>query len=304
MSSSNLPPNVGPPAAESLFASDWLEIGRFRCPENHPRWSADNFMHGYEIVFPRVPVEIAPAGAARVVADANSAMCYNAQTVYRRRQIVDRGDDCEWFAIAPDVIRDVLAVRDPRVVERGPELFQRLRAPAPPRVYRDQRLLTMALGRGAAVDSLWVEERTLTLLGELFMADAAELAAPRRHSAAPIAAALEFLGRYYAANVPIARVADAAELSLFHFCRLFRAEVGCTVHRYRVKLRIRAALELLAETDREVAELAVDLGFCDQCHFTNAFRREMQMTPAAFRRACVRGGWRDTRPRRARVTDW
>ncbi|MBA3496775.1 MAG: helix-turn-helix domain-containing protein [Gemmatimonadales bacterium] len=44
----------------------------------------------------------------------------------------------------------------------------------------------------------------------------------------------------------------------------------------------------MAETDTSLAEIALAAGFADQSHFSNLFRREMGVSPSAFRRA-VRG---------------
>jgi AraC family transcriptional regulator len=51
------------------------------------------------------------------------------------------------------------------------------------------------------------------------------------------------------------------------------------------RLRVEAACGQLAEGDRTLAEIAQEAGFCDQSHFHRVFRRQVGMTPAAFRRA-------------------
>jgi AraC-like DNA-binding protein len=59
---------------------------------------------------------------------------------------------------------------------------------------------------------------------------------------------------------PLAALARRLHVSEFHLCRLFRQHTGFTLHRYRVHLRLRLALELLADSEIDVAAIAKDVG--------------------------------------------
>jgi len=67
--------------------------------------------------------------------------------------------------------------------------------------------------------------------------------------------------------------------------RGFRKAYGCSVGAYLRWLRIARAARRLAETDSPLAEIALEAGFADQSHFSNAFRRETGQSPSAFRRS-------------------
>jgi len=69
----------------------------------------------------------------------------------------------------------------------------------------------------------------------------------------------------------------------FALCRMFVRSVGMPLHRYRRRLRLRAALHRLAGGEGDITRLALDLGFSDHSHFTNAFRAEFAVVPSAFR---------------------
>jgi AraC family transcriptional regulator len=45
-----------------------------------------------------------------------------------------------------------------------------------------------------------------------------------------------------------------------------------------------AARRLLSETERPIADIALETGFTDQSHLTRVFRRCLGETPAGFRR--------------------
>jgi AraC family transcriptional regulator len=67
--------------------------------------------------------------------------------------------------------------------------------------------------------------------------------------------------------------------------RGFRRAYGCSVGAYLRGLRIARAARRLADSDGPLAEIALEAGFADQSHFSNAFRRETGASPSAFRRA-------------------
>jgi hypothetical protein len=60
-----------------------------------------------------------------------------------------------------------------------------------------------------------------------------------------------------------------------------------TPHSYRNLLRIERARELLAR-GAAAAEIASDLGFADQAHFSRRFKRVVGLTPSSYARATRR----------------
>jgi AraC family transcriptional regulator len=66
--------------------------------------------------------------------------------------------------------------------------------------------------------------------------------------------------------------------------RLFRAHRNCSPGEYLRQLRIAHAARELARSARSIADIAVEAGFYDQSHFTNAFKRQLGVTPAEYRR--------------------
>ena len=78
-------------------------------------------------------------------------------------------------------------------------------------------------------------------------------------------------------------MADAACCSLFHLARQFRRHTGLSLHGYRQRLRLAAALQHLEDGERDLAGLAHELGYSSQSHFGAAFHREIGVTPARAR---------------------
>jgi AraC-like DNA-binding protein len=88
-------------------------------------------------------------------------------------------------------------------------------------------------------------------------------------------------------NRPIDLDGAAAEagVSPFHFLRLFSRVLGVTPHQYLVRSRLRRAARLLAEDDRDVTDIAYDVGFGDLSNFIRTFHRAAGVSPLKFRQA-------------------
>jgi AraC-like DNA-binding protein len=70
-----------------------------------------------------------------------------------------------------------------------------------------------------------------------------------------------------------------------------RGATGSTPKDYILRLRLNAAKDLLATTDRSVAQIAQAVGYDDPAYFTRLFTRRVGRSPTAFRR--------ETTPRQA-----
>ena len=89
--------------------------------------------------------------------------------------------------------------------------------------------------------------------------------------------------RFFPWDLDLARIADQVDASPYHLCRVFREFTGFAVHQYLRQLRIRHGLESVLETADPLGRIAVDLGFTHHSHFTNAFRRDFEITPSVLR---------------------
>ena len=76
-------------------------------------------------------------------------------------------------------------------------------------------------------------------------------------------------------------------VSVGRFNHLFKERVGVSPYTYYMRLRISNACNLLEETTLPIKEVATLCGYRDPVFFTQAFRKEMKMTPTAYRRATM-----------------
>ena len=83
-----------------------------------------------------------------------------------------------------------------------------------------------------------------------------------------------------------ASMAHFANLSVSRLHALFREEMDASPHAWLLQQRIGRACDLLAASDASLAEIALAAGFSEQSALTRAMRDGMDVTPAAYRRAC------------------
>lgn len=99
--------------------------------------------------------------------------------------------------------------------------------------------------------------------------------------------ALEYINEKLEYDVGLLEIAEAVEMSPYHFARLFKQSTGLAPHQYVIERRIERAKELLANKDLPIVEIAYSLGFASQSHFTATFRKLVAITPKAYRQSLL-----------------
>jgi AraC-like DNA-binding protein len=81
----------------------------------------------------------------------------------------------------------------------------------------------------------------------------------------------------------LANVVEVAGRHPVHLSREFRRHFGKSMSAFIRERRLLWAAELIKRDRMALAEVALQCGFCDQSHFTNAFRKLMGISPAQYR---------------------
>jgi AraC family transcriptional regulator len=148
------------------------------------------------------------------------------------------------------------------------------------RLFREKQ--TSGLGGRLYTEAL-VTELVIHLLREYSSAGARENGNSRDIGYNQLRPALEMIHDDLQANPSLSALADAVRLSPHHFSRVFKRVTGLSPHQYVLSQRIQLAQRLLVETKLSIAEVAHDVGFYDQSHFTYHFKRLVGITPSAIR---------------------
>ena len=93
---------------------------------------------------------------------------------------------------------------------------------------------------------------------------------------------LEFIHAHLDRNLSLAELATIAQISPNYFLTKFKRSTGLTPHQYLIHQRIEMAKRLLTRNDMTIADVAYELGFAHQSHFTRHFKRQIGLTPKQF----------------------
>lgn len=95
--------------------------------------------------------------------------------------------------------------------------------------------------------------------------------------------AIDFIDAHLGDSIGLADIAASAGLSRMHFAAQFRTATGLRPHEYLLRQRIDRAQQLLSKSQTPLAEIALDVGFKAQTHFTTVFARFVGQTPHVWR---------------------
>jgi AraC family transcriptional regulator len=95
--------------------------------------------------------------------------------------------------------------------------------------------------------------------------------------------AARYIDAHYSEPCSLLELAAHADMSPFHFLRVYRRVTGQTPHRHVLTTRLRQAARRLRASRDRIGDIAIDVGFGDLSHFNATFLRHFQVTPSAYR---------------------
>ncbi len=95
----------------------------------------------------------------------------------------------------------------------------------------------------------------------------------------------DYIDAHLSADIQVAELARQVNLSPHHFSMLFKQAMGVSPHQYVLQKRIEEARRQVAAGQLRLSEVALNLGFSDQSHFSRAFRKMTGTTPTRYARA-------------------
>lgn len=255
-------------------------VASWRC-QNPPRATGpEEWASHHEIVLQRSGSYLLHRGHRDLtVADPTVMLLTNPGETFRVSHPDSNGDRCTVFFLRPELVVQML----------GEPAFPVSSVHVSAETYAQHRYLISRLD-GGSDDQLAVEEATLHLLLRIAMEVAEAGGGPRPAVASAktrrdvVQGLKVLLATRFRERLTLREMAASAGLSPYYTSRVFHATAGVSLHRYLVGLRLRAALEQLAQGESNLARLALDLGFSSHSHFTNAFQAEFGCSPSGWRR--------------------
>lgn len=93
---------------------------------------------------------------------------------------------------------------------------------------------------------------------------------------------VDFAHSYMQFNIGLHEMAGLVHLSPYHFGRLFKQTVGKSPYQFILQLKIECAKKLIKQNTGPISEIAYQLNFSDQSHFSNAFRKATGISPRQY----------------------
>lgn len=92
-----------------------------------------------------------------------------------------------------------------------------------------------------------------------------------------------FARNYYQEDISSDEMAEASQLSKYHFSRLFKKETGVTPVQYLTNIRLQKATELLQHTKYTVDEIAQLVGYKNANYLSKVTRKQIGKSPGQIR---------------------
>jgi AraC-like DNA-binding protein len=100
-----------------------------------------------------------------------------------------------------------------------------------------------------------------------------------------VADAVAYMEHHVGNRVRVADVAAAAFVSPSTLAHTFKSQTGMSLVEYVTRMRIDLAMQMLAQTDRSITDVALSSGFHDAAYFCRIFRNATGQTPKGYRRS-------------------
>lgn len=265
-----------------LLQAVGVSVGDYRCDGLDSR--GDEKAHQVEIVFVRSGAFRIESGRGREFADPSRAIVLRSGECFQVTHPGPCSDRSLVIGLSSETVRELGAMRKTKGgVDESP-LPAALTVRCSRSVYLEQRKLAAGLERDT--DPLGASEVAL-MLAEKILAPHERVHDRYVEEDDRVEAVKALLAERFTERQSLAEIGAAVDLSEYRIARLFRASTGSTIHDHRMELRLRAAVERLADGEEDLTALALDLGFFDHSHFTRSFHRRFGLPPSRYRAQAI-----------------
>jgi len=112
----------------------------------------------------------------------------------------------------------------------------------------------------------------------------AEVFARKKKDIGRLRPLFQFMDEHYAERISLDVSASMVGMSKSHFKSLFKQVTGQTFVTHLDRFRVAKAQAMLASTDKSIADIGQETGFCSQSYFGVVFKKFAHMSPHQYRK--------------------
>lgn len=147
-------------------------------------------------------------------------------------------------------------------------------------------MLLSELQQGHIANKLYVESLANVLAAHLIRQYTTTLPQPVYDGGLPqrqLLQVLDYIDAHLHQEIKLTHLAAMLGISEFHFSRQFKRTLGTAPYQYLLQQRVERAKQLLKQSDRSIADIALLCGFNSHSHLSKQFRQLTGITPKVYR---------------------
>lgn len=276
------------------LTTETVILGSHTFPVEHHEWSeVRTFSDSPIIAFTRTPIEVTFGHEQPAMLNGAVAATPPTRTDYVRSPRTAAGHHAVWCRLVdPRTTAEIVSRFDPSAADRVEAPFARSISPSHPVAAHTAEQIAHAASLGRLPDPLELDEAVIRITETIAERCAhARPGKPRaggethRQRQQAVNAACEYMAIRFEQPLSIAHIADATAYSPAFLSRCFRESLGHTMHEHLTTLRLREAVQLLADQHNSIAKVAHSTGFASHAHLSSTLRSKLGVAPSAIARA-------------------
>lgn len=99
----------------------------------------------------------------------------------------------------------------------------------------------------------------------------------------------EIIDNHISENIKVLDICDELKMCKSSIINIFKNKYHITPNQYKNNKKMDVAKNMLINENISIKQISISLGFIDQYHFSNSFKKQFQMYPSEFRKMHFKG---------------
>ena len=105
------------------------------------------------------------------------------------------------------------------------------------------------------------------------------------HNVLRLRPVINYISEHYTEKIYVEKLAEIIMVSPDYFTKMFKDSIGKTPVDYINGMRVNRSMQLLIESEKSIADIAEEIGFCKANYFHKIFKQYMDMSTLAYRKS-------------------